>query len=279
MKGKKGLIHVDEALILPCQPPQLPTIQSHSNGTKAASFHHHPFNSLTTSHPCNNNNNAHHLLARNLHKKAATLAVNGKWLKPLQLLLLLAMFIARHLPQHLPIPPTPPQQPLCFTRIRMRRSYRFVPNLKRKKVRLWRWENRIKVGHLGFAWKFHVHPLNNDVYISHDSKHDPVGNNKQGKCSQAGRNGTWKGEKKGGLQDRAHDYCVCMWNWNAEDDRQQQDNQVQDMDLLLRKMKTTAEDARKWSFEASRYKEEMEVLYEASWLFTHTQCSPHTFLL
>lgn len=31
------------------------------------------------------------------------------------------------------------------------------------------------------------------------------------------------------------------------------------MDLLLRKMKTAAEDARKWSFEASRYKEELEV--------------------
>lgn len=43
------------------------------------------------------------------------------------------------------------------------------------------------------------------------------------------------------------------------------------MDLLLRKMKTTAEDARKWSFEAKRYKEEMEViLYNASWPFTHT---------
>ncbi|KAJ8654186.1 hypothetical protein O0I10_010134 [Lichtheimia ornata] len=45
-----------------------------------------------------------------------------------------------------------------------------------------------------------------------------------------------------------------------EEMEREKDNQVQDMDLLLRKMKTTAEDARKWSFEASRYKEEMEAL-------------------
>ncbi|CDS03885.1 hypothetical protein LRAMOSA06840 [Lichtheimia ramosa] len=45
-----------------------------------------------------------------------------------------------------------------------------------------------------------------------------------------------------------------------EEMEREKNNQVQDMDLLLRKMKTTAEDARKWSFEASRYKEELETL-------------------
>ncbi|KAI7879195.1 hypothetical protein K492DRAFT_189020 [Lichtheimia hyalospora FSU 10163] len=43
-----------------------------------------------------------------------------------------------------------------------------------------------------------------------------------------------------------------------EEMEREKNNQVKDMDLLLRKMKTTAEDARKWSFEASRYKDEME---------------------